>query len=264
MIEDHLYSTDEMLADDVIGAFEPASLYLFQSSSSSIEFFIIQTEMAQLNDLCVMLCTQVERKIEDIRRYKSKLESGEERAIVTIPGVGQVADYYHMLGKVIKGIEDPTNLPGESDDLTYEGILFADESLLWWEDMRSALVPSICVLLLASFEERSLKALSLALGPEGSNHKIGNGGRSKRKVDRFLDYLHDECSLEFTKPPEAIEVQDQIHDIRNTFAHGDWDELGAKTSDLSLPDLFYGVSKLLESLEVAKYGAPSWANKDSR
>jgi len=203
---------------------DEADSYLFQSASSVVEFTAIEEEMAQLNDFCVAFTESVERKIDKLTAWPRDAANGKFE-------------------------------PREDDlfPITPEDIAFsADWQIASWRDTYEFIAPSNCLLLLSCFTEKSLRWLCDQIG-DGREIKT-RGARSK--ITAYLIFLRENCELDFEEPTESAVVREQCRELRNYFAHGEWDECRRVVGDVSLPEAFGCVSRLFEAIESAYNESP--------
>ena len=215
---ENLITADEQLMLQETEGLEP---YLFQSPFGDHVFAIIEEEMEELNDFCVVSYNAVEDSLKREKAQAKKYATGQDKLIH--PEIGDVTE------EALIGMEDFV-IPK-------------------WEQIHSFLSHATCLLLLHIFVEKSLKSLCLNYAPENSPSVKQVRGMSK--IDSFLKYLKENCGFSFEEPSEAIELRDGIRKIRNAFAHGDWDTVRKTTLKFSLRKSFYTTSKLFRLIEEA-------------
>jgi hypothetical protein len=229
-----------MVPDEEVGFVEPAALYLFSSSSSIVEFVVPEEEMRQLNDFCAMCQEQVEGRLLEFNSQLGRYQSREDRLIVE--PFNETSEHH----------VDPVAAAWAGTDVTDDAIMALTEfDIPTWEHTHSVIMPAMCLLLLASFEEKTLKWLCLRLSPYEKTDRINN--IRNNKINEYMKFLAEECALSFTEPPEATIVRKQFRQVRNAFAHGDWEDIEPVLTELSLPDAFWAVSELFRVIEAAKY-----------
>lgn len=207
--------------------------YLFRVERFSKEFWTIATEMAQLNDYCVLFLQETFSKLNELKWKLKELEAGEKRVVV-----------------------DEGPLAG---DYTGETIMVLDEEIPIWEDTYSFIARATCLLLLSAFTEKSLKTLCDGLAPVGESGPRRNPGESK--VAMYLRFLQEKCSIDFDEPKESIDLRGECRQLRNAFAHGDWDEVRAKVGRIHLRNAFGAVADLLYRIEACAWQSP-WGKLD--
>ena len=117
---------------------EPSD-YLFRSQTGYIEFVIVEEEMTQLNDYCVLCLIQTSKHLAQLEDERAQLERGE--CSLVDPDFG---DFTH---------------------LRIDGLTVVD--IPRWEDSYSFFSRATCLLLLHIFTEKSLKSLCDAFRPQG-------------------------------------------------------------------------------------------------
>ena len=68
-----------MPSDTLLIGEAPIRDYLFREATGRIEFVIIQEEMAQLNDFCVVCLAGTAQKLRELRQELSNLNEGKLR-----------------------------------------------------------------------------------------------------------------------------------------------------------------------------------------
>ncbi len=217
-MSEKLITADEQLMLQETEGLDP---YLFQSPFGDQVFTIIEEEMEELNDFCVVSIDAVEDALNREKALAKKYSTGQERLIH--PEIGDVTE------EAIMGIEDFV-IPK-------------------WEQIHSFLSHATCLLLLHIFVEKSLKSLCMNYTPDKSSSVKQIRGMSK--IDSYLQYLKNDCGFFFEEPKEAAELRDGIRKIRNAFAHGDWDTVRKTTLKYSLRNSFSITSKLFRLIEKA-------------
>jgi hypothetical protein len=113
-----------------------ADSYLFQSSTGVVEFTVIEEEMAQLNDFCVVFTESIERKIGELSAWARSAVGGEFKD-----------DEGHVF-------------PITPEDIAFS----ADIQLESWRDTYDFIAPANCLLLLSCFTEKNLRWLCERIG----------------------------------------------------------------------------------------------------
>jgi hypothetical protein len=199
-----------------------APAYLFRTQSARTEFVIIEEEFWQLNDYCVLCLTQTLNKLDGLRSELGKYKASKEPIV------------------------DPTY-----GDITQDLIWgLAEVQIPAWEENYHFTARAMCLILLSFFTEKSLKSLCVAFAPEGKAPKQKKGESKTRSYIRFLG---EECGFDFMEPQESVAVREKCREIRNSFAHGDWDDIKAAVSDTNLPEAFCAVASLFHIIESEAY-----------
>lgn len=195
--------------------------YLFRVDSFSKEFWLIATEMAQLNDYCVLCLQQTSQHLGELHKQLDDLQSGKKRILT------------------------------ELGDFTGEVSLDLEEKIPTWEDTYQFISHATCLILLLAFVERSLKLLCTALSP--TNTGLPKQKPRESKIALYIRYLKEKCKIVFSEPKEAMNILNQCRKARNSFAHGDWDDLRNEITQIKLRNAFDTVTKLLYAIEQAMW-----------
>jgi hypothetical protein len=193
--------------------------YLFHTTSAVVEFVVIEEEIAQLNDFCVAFTESVERKMSELSDLardaaRGKLETRE----------------------------------GDPFSVTPEDVAFGAEwQLDSWRDTYEFIAPATCLLLLSCFTEKSLRWLCDQIG---DCREVKTRG-AQSKIAAYLIFLRENCKLDFEEPTETSVIREQCRELRNYFAHGEWDACRRVVRDVSVPAAFSSVTRLFEVIESA-------------
>lgn len=212
-----LISSDEQFARQAESDFEP---YLFQSSTLRMEFVEIAEELEELNDYCVASQDATAGILQKYEQTQQRIDSGDRI----------------------------TDAPPDADftvDDVQMGLI--DFTIPKWQRINQFISHATTLLLLHVFVERSLKALCLALSP--SEHKRAKQLRGMSKIDSYLSFLKESCSLTFEEPAESEELRNAIRRIRNDFAHGDWEKVEIACKEIGLCKSFSVSTRLFEAIE---------------
>ena len=177
--------------------------------------------MAQLNDYCLLCIEGVSNKINDLEQEYLQLRTGKQK------------------------VTDP-----EFGDITSEvAWSISNISLPRWQDTQEFLVQAMCLLLLSAYTEKSLKSLCADLAPsDGVKPKIIRG---QSKTLSYIKFLRESCDLKFNEPHKVLEIRESCRLLRNSFAHGDWDDVRTRMAQTNLQGAFLAVTLLLVSIENA-------------
>lgn len=198
-----------------------ANQYLFRNSYGQIEFLMIEDDMSQLNNYCRMFLNATDQEINSAEHWVRNAEGVTAR-----------------------------NADGEElDFMDYEVRDIAQEHLDAWQDTGSFLARANCLLLLACFTEKSLVSLCRDLGSRVPRPKPGNS-----KVSTCIDFLREVCGVAFDEPDASIRIREQCRLLRNSFAHGEWDECRKLVGEVDLEQAFKAVSSLLSTIETSYEG----------
>ncbi len=203
------------------GEVEVVDDYLFRPERVSNEFWMIAEELAQLNDYCVLSLQEVDAKCRDILKDIEDLELGKAEAHEKWQG------------------------------FTSEALMQLEEERDIWRDTQNFLTRTSCLVLLLSFTERCLKYLCIRLGPN-STKKVKRI-KDKSSIASYMCYLQETCEIPFEEPKEFQYIEQTAREIRNQFAHGDWDELRISGIEIHLKKAFTAVATLFSVIEDASW-----------
>lgn len=215
-------NTEDLVEYEVVdGVYVAPPSYIFQSQSGLVDFVVIQEEIEQLHAYCYLCMDSTNAKINQLNQDLTSYRNGEK--IVEDPEIGEVTSL------VIDGLYE-IEIP-------------------MWSDTQAFLIRAMCLLLLSSFVERSLKSLCLSFSPTGTKFKQSN--KSMSKVAAYIGYLQCGCGLAFEEPANTASVREKCRGIRNDFAHGDWDAVRIGVTTQSLRGAFEAYSLLFREIENA-------------
>ena len=196
--------------------------YLFHSEGL-IDFVVIEEELRQLNDYAFFL-TEVSQK---------KLQNTESELDFSY-------DEEEMLGKDF--IEDEKHI--------------LQEQMFEWESNVNFITPSMILVLLYFLTEKSLKNLCYSFSEEDGEYSVPVGKRFKIKnktneshIEAYFRYLKEKCNFNFLIDKKIISLLYQCNNIRNNFAHGDWENVKDKITKIDLASAFKAISLLFKSIE---------------
>jgi len=212
-----LYESDAFFLDVP----PPCEPYLFRSRVGRVEFISLEEEMTQLNDFCVILLDETERRLNKHRKDLADLASG--RTIAEHPESGDISD------DVIQGL--------------------ADHLIPTWEDTRSFVARATVLILLSVFTEKALRSLCESLKPPESG--VPRQVKGLGKIDSYLSFLRTVCHLDFDEPERISDLRKTTTRIRNAFAHGEWDETRNEIREVSISAAFMTITELLERVELS-------------
>ncbi|OGH11853.1 MAG: hypothetical protein A2857_00350 [Candidatus Levybacteria bacterium RIFCSPHIGHO2_01_FULL_36_15] len=191
---------------------EQQTLYVFKSKSSIVEFVIIEEEMSQLNGFCCVIT-----------------EGVEDRKVIS--------DKY-----LFKEKSDPYNQAEELD--------IAIDDFFTWCNTADFLVPATCVVLIYFFVEKCLKFLNEdfaeLLNPPTSSLKQMNG---ESKLQAYLRYMKSNFLNGLSISTEFWDYMEKANKIRNSYAHGDWDNIKFIISEINLSHLFLVITRVIDEIE---------------
>lgn len=192
--------------------------YLFETQTSIHVFWVIDEEMAQLNDYCLLILNAANEKVSDLKSELKDYKSGKQK--IHHPEIG---------------------------DITEDVILGLEEVILpTWQDTYGFTTIATCVLLVQSFIEKSLKSIFYSLAGESKRHHQMVG---ESKIDSYLRKLQEEFGVKFNESGESKQLRKEIASLRNNFAHGDWDEVRKATDSIDLRNVFQMATDIFEGIE---------------
>jgi hypothetical protein len=193
--------------------------YLFEVDRFSDVFWTIAGEMAQLNNYCALCTVETARYLSGLGKELKSLRSGKERCVTP------------------------------DGDYSYERIESLEEGVETWQSTYSFITKATCLLMLSAFLEKSLWAICKGIAPHGRAFSRSGKRGGESEVGHYLRFLHDECGLAFTEPPESIAARESCRHIRNDFAHGDWDKVRERVATVQPREAFRAVAVLLKNVE---------------
>lgn len=214
-------SHDLVEFEDIGEAYVVTPSYLFESESGVVEFVIVQEDMDQLHDYCLLCIDAAHDKLKMLNRDLTDYQRGAE-----------VAEYPEL---------------GDLTPEVIDGLVHVQ--IPKWEDTQSFLVKATCFVLLAALLERGLKELCESFAPPGKKVKLGAAGSGK--VAAYIAFLRNDCGFEFCESPDSFRVRDDFRKVRNAFAHGDWDEARRVVGEKSLRAAFEACTELFSAIEAA-------------
>ncbi len=201
--------------------------YLFQTETGTVEFVVIAEEMEQLHNFWVLCLESSRSKLNQTVQDHAALSkiTAVEDEFVDFADRGIVSDY-------LREVEIPK-----------------------WSSINAWLIHAMCLLLLSSLVERSLKWLCMSFSPHGAKFKSHKGSMSKTAA--YIDFLQHDCGLLFEEPADLASIREDCRILRNGFAHGDWDAVQTKINAQFLQDAFEAHSMLFREIESARELIPS-------
>ena len=128
-----------------------------------------------------------------------------------------------------------------------EGLMFAEEEINSSEQIYNFLAPAMSMVSLYIFIEKALKDLcwwyremnrkngdfprSMEI-PAGERFKVKKS-RDESQIDAHLKFLTSELEIEFHLEEDIANAIELSRNIRNNFAHGDWENVRANLDKLS-------------------------------
>lgn len=126
-----------------------------------------------------------------------------------------------------------------------------------WEDNFTFFCPSMTLVSLYLFVEKSLKNLCYSFSEVSNDWKIRKNVRFKvpKKntesiIEASLSYLLKTKKFKFKVSPEMISILDKTRTLRNNFAHGDWENVREMIDEVEVNYCFRIVGNLFEQIEA--------------
>lgn len=192
--------------------------YLFETQTFIHEFMVVDEEMAQLNDYCLLILNATNKKISDFKTELEDYKSGKQTA--------QHSEIGDITEDVISGLEEviiPT-----------------------WQDTYGFTTIATCILLIQSFIEKNLKSILYSLAGESKKYQQVAG---ESKIDCYLRKLEEDFGVGFDESSEGKQLRKEINSLRNNFAHGDWGEVRKNIASIDLRNVFQMATNIFEGIE---------------
>ena len=202
--------------------------YLFINKTDLRPFYIIEKEMKQLNSYCELTIRSTKIKTDQIKNQLKDYQSGKIEE-----------------DKKWEDSEYPIDW-----DLVYEDIEFND--IPSWEENVSFIAPSMALVLLHIFVEKSLHRLCIDF--YAPKKPFIQKKERESFIQSKLRFLKESCKFNFNIDDDIFILLDQCRIIRNRFAHGDWNKIKSTINSINLFDAFCNVTNLFDSIEE---GMPS-------
>ena len=130
------------------------------------------------------------------------------------------------------------------------------DEILKWTESTNFIGPSIFLLSLYFFTEKSLKNLCYSF-TEGTKHwQVPMGERfkvSQKKnesiVEASIRYLKETKKFNFELNSKTLSLFEEIRILRNNFAHGDWENVQKNLSSIEINDAFKIVADIFVQIE---------------
>lgn len=202
---------------------------LFRSSSSIIEYCLIEEEGQELFNFCLNIQDSITYKVSELENEKKALK------------------------------EDPDIVYN-----SYDGLDFQSEDALCgleefeiptWNKLLNFTVPMNQIILVNIYLEKSLKSLCSIYAPENTSTYYGEyflnlkQEKGKSIIESYLLYLNESCNFEINVPQSINYLNSHIRSIRNNFVHGDWEKCKIQLEQIDINDLFIATSELFEAIE---------------
>jgi hypothetical protein len=200
---------------------------LFRSSSSIIEYCVIEEEGQELFNFCLNIQESITYKISALETDRKDLE--EDPNIVVYDGL-ELQSNDALCG--LEEFEIPT-----------------------WTKLLNFTVPMNQIILVNIYIEKSLKSLCSVYAPKNTLPYYGGYSlnlkqeKGKSIIESYLLYLNESCDFNINIPQSLNYLNSHIRSIRNNFVHGDWEKCKTQLEQIDINDLFAATSELFEAIE---------------
>lgn len=212
---------------------------LFKSSTSLVNFIIIEENLSQLYEYCYETLHFTEDKLTKLNSEIKKHASNHDNS-----------DYL------------------SEDDLLFDSDTYIEglENLVipQWQENFDFIAPSMFLVMLWIFLEKSLKDLSYSYTEGSLSVEIPAGEKFKIKVkdkesiiDASFRYLKDNNGFKFELDNDVYNLLNICRVVRNDFAHGDWINVKESIKKIELDEAFRTVSSIFYAIEN---GLPASSN----
>ncbi|RXG18393.1 hypothetical protein DSM03_1011075 [Leeuwenhoekiella aestuarii] len=217
---------------------QATAIKLFRTTSAIVEYVVIEEELNELFNYCILLQESTQDKIDQLVSEREELEKESYKR-------------FEFDGIQFKNID------------TIDGI--ENFEIPSWNALFEFTVPMNQILLISIFLEKSLKSLCAEYSPnndstyyDGYNLKIKRN-RQESLICTYIKYLEQQCGLKNVSNPTIEYLNQNIRPLRNSFVHGDWMTIKRYTEEIDINEVFISVSNLFRIIEE-KYLNKSNAN----
>ena len=202
--------------------------HLFSTMSCLVQFVVIEEEFKQIFDLCLNLQESTEEKLNNVLNEINEIENGK--------------NWY-------KSIED--------------GDIHKDEILMGLVDfvvpnLQSTLnfyVPANQLILLNIFLEKSLKMLCFEYSHKNDSKVFGGHKeeikllKGKSKIVTYINFIEKSLNLKLSIENKINLIDGNLRKIRNSFAHGDWEDVEEILKNIDLNEYLISISDVFKEIE---------------
>ena len=206
---------------------ENISNKLFKTNSGIVEYVVIEEELNDLFDFCLLLQESTLTKIDGLYINCKEHEKNSQKRY-EIEGISfSNIDIIHG----IKNFEIPS-----------------------WKNTLKFIVPMNQILLISILLEKSLKSLCAEYSPN-NNSKYYGGFELKIKknqgstINSYIKYLEKNCGIEKLTDATIEYLNQNLRTIRNSFVHGNWNNIRNYSEEININDVFISVSNLFRDIE---------------
>lgn len=207
---------------------EITSEKLFRTDSGIVEYVVIEEELNNLFDFCILLQESTLQKINNLSDNCKKHEK-EPNKIHEFDGIS------FNNNDIIHGIKD-FEIPS-------------------WNGILEFTVPMNQILLLSILIEKSLKSLCAEYSPNNDSKYYGDYNIKIRKksqestINSYIKYLEKNFGIENLSDTTMEYLNQNLRTIRNSFVHGDWDTIEKYSSKIDINEVFISASTLFYNIE---------------
>ncbi len=203
---------------------------LFSSISSVYPFVKFEEELAEINDYCVFILSQLEDKLETLIRESD------------VP--------FHLVKGYRRAEEDTAEDMEELFDPAY---MFSPVTT--WKKLSRDINKCTLLLLILSYLESSLNEIAKWFCGERSV-PLGRKERGDDEITFYLRKIGQCCACDLTGAlEEELAYIRKVRMIRNRFVHREWDQVDKYYDKFRLCDVFHAVSAIFAGVEKAACGA---------
>lgn len=202
--------------------------HLFRTMSGLVQFVVIEEEFEQIFDLCLNLQKLTEKKLNNVLNEINEIEKGQ--------------NWY-------KSIE--------------YGDIHKDEILIGLVDfvvpnLQSTLkffVPANQLILLNIFLEKSLKMLCFEYSHKNDSKVFGGHKEEikslngKSKIVTYINFIEKSLNLKLSIENEVNIIDNNLRKIRNSFVHGDWEDVEKILENIDLNEYLKSISDVFKKIE---------------
>ncbi len=205
---------------------------LFKTASAIVEYVVIEEELKELFNYCILLQESTQKKIDQLVSEREELEK-EPYKRFEFDGI------QFMNIDTIDGIEK-IEIPS-------------------WNTILEFNVPMNQILLLSIFLEKSLKSLCAEYSPNNNSEYYGVYNFKVRKnsqesiINSYIRYLEQQCGIKNLSDLTIEYLNQNLRKLRNSFVHGDWNTIEQYAGKIDINEVFISASSLFRIIEKKVY-----------
>jgi hypothetical protein len=197
--------------------------YIYKSKSGDVGFIQIEEEISQLNNYCWLITNGVDEKLNSLKNNLNDAQLNPNK-IIGNGNFGGVAN-----SDIVDGLEQFV--------------------LPQWEDTKKFVLPATCIVLTYIFVEKSLKHLCNYFSEENSLTNKIKQGAGQSKVEASIEFIKNNFFPNLTIDNEIWDLLKKAQTVRNSYAHGDWDDIRQEIQSIDIVSIFDISSKLFYEIE---------------